>query len=46
MDVASDFVFDTPEHDTGTIIASATMLGRLMQATRVTIEGQRVGECG
>ena len=45
MNVAGDFVFDTPEHYTGTIIASATMLGRLMQATRVQIEAERVGEC-
>lgn len=45
MDVAGEFVFDTPEHYTATVTASATMLGRLMQATRVQIEAQRVGEC-
>lgn len=45
MNVAGEFVFDTPEHYTGTIIGSATMMGRLMQATRVQIEAERVGEC-
>ena len=30
---------------TGTITASASMLGRLTQATRVTIDARRVGEC-
>jgi hypothetical protein len=46
MNVAGEFDFDTPEHYTGTITASASMMGRLMQATRVKIEAQRVGDCG
>jgi hypothetical protein len=29
----------------GTITASATMLGRLMPATRMNIDARRVGEC-
>ncbi len=45
MDVAGEYVFDTPQHYTGTITTQAAMLGRVIQNSTVTIEGTRVGEC-
>jgi hypothetical protein len=45
MDVAGEFLFEAPEHYTATVTTASAMLGRQMQAMRVTIEGQRVGEC-
>lgn len=45
MDVAGEFVFDTPEHYTATIDSQASMLGRVMNSSRVKIEAQRIGEC-
>jgi hypothetical protein len=45
MDVAGEFVFDTPEHYSATINTEAAMLGQVMQKTRVTIEATRFGEC-
>ena len=45
MDVAGEYVFDTPEHYTATIVTSASMGGRVVQSSRVAIEAERVGEC-
>jgi len=45
MDVAGEFTFDSPEHYTAVITAQSSMQGRLMQTSRTSIEGQRVGEC-
>jgi hypothetical protein len=45
MNVAGDFVFDTPEHYTATVDSSAAMLGRTINTSRVTIEARRIGEC-
>jgi hypothetical protein len=45
MNVAGDFVFDTPEHYTATVDSSAAMLGRTLNATHVTIDARRIGEC-
>jgi hypothetical protein len=45
MDVAGEFVFDSPEHYSATVVASSSMMGRPMQSVRTAIEGQRVGEC-
>jgi hypothetical protein len=45
MDVSGEFVFDTPEHYSATIVARSSMQGRLMQEVRTSIEGQRVGDC-
>jgi hypothetical protein len=45
MDVAGEFVFDTPEHYSATINTEASMLGQVMQKSRVRIEASRVGEC-
>jgi hypothetical protein len=45
MDLTGEFLFDAPEHYTATVTTAASMMGRLMQAGRMTVEGQRVGEC-
>jgi Protein of unknown function (DUF3617) len=45
MDVAGEFIFDTPEHYTGEITAHSSMLGRALQDVHTSIEGRRVGEC-
>lgn len=45
MDVSGEYVFDTPEHYTATIVTSASMGGRPMQSTRVAIDAVRVGDC-
>ena len=45
MDLTGDFSFDAPEHYTATVTTAASMAGHLMQSGRMTIEGQRVGEC-
>ncbi|HLH97339.1 MAG TPA: DUF3617 family protein [Xanthobacteraceae bacterium] len=45
MDLTGDFSFDAPEHYTAVVTTAASMAGRLMQSGRMTIEGQRVGEC-
>jgi hypothetical protein len=45
MDVAGEFIFDSPEHYTAVITARSFMLGRLMQSIRTSVEGQRVGDC-
>jgi hypothetical protein len=44
MDVAGEFIFDTPEHYSATITARSFMLGRLMQSVRTSIDAQRVGD--
>jgi hypothetical protein len=45
MEVAGEFIFDTPVHYSAIVTARSFMLGRLMQDTRTTIEGERVGDC-
>ncbi len=45
MDVAGEFVFDSPEHYTATVTARSSMMGRVMNDVRTAIEGQRVGDC-
>jgi hypothetical protein len=45
MDLTGDFSFDAPEHYTATVTTAAAIGGRLMQSGRMTVEGQRVGEC-
>jgi hypothetical protein len=45
MDVAGEFLFDTPEHYTATITTRATMLGKEIQHSQAFIEAQRVGAC-
>jgi hypothetical protein len=45
MDVAGEFIFETPQKYTATVTTEATMAGRLMQKSQVTIEAQWIGEC-
>jgi hypothetical protein len=45
MDLAGEFLFDAPEHYSATITTASSMLGRQLQAGRMTIEGQWVGRC-
>jgi hypothetical protein len=45
MDVAGEFLFDSPQHYTATVTARSSMMGRMLNDVRTTIEGQRVGEC-
>jgi hypothetical protein len=45
MDLEGEFLFDAPEHYSATVTTASSMLGRQLQAGRMTIEGQRVGEC-
>jgi hypothetical protein len=45
MDVAGEFVFERPDRYTATIVASSSMLGKVMQETQTRIEAERVGEC-
>ena len=45
MDVAGEFLFDSPEHYTATVTARSSMLGRVLNDVHTAIEGQRVGEC-
>lgn len=45
MDVAGEFTFVTPQHYTATITARSSMLGRLMQSVRTSIDAERIGDC-
>jgi hypothetical protein len=45
MDVAGEFVFENPQRYTATVTTEATMAGKLMQKSRVTIEAEWIGEC-
>jgi Protein of unknown function (DUF3617) len=45
MDVAGDFVFDTPKHYSATIVSKGAMAGREVVNTTVAIEGEHIGEC-
>ena len=45
MDLTGEFLFDAPEHYSATVTTASSMLGRQLQAGRMTVEGQRVGEC-
>ena len=45
MDLTGEFLFDAPEHYSATITTASSMLGHQLQAGRMTVEGQRVGEC-
>jgi hypothetical protein len=44
MDVAGAFNFDTPQHYTA-VVTTNTSIGGQRTSTRVTIEGEHVGEC-
>jgi Protein of unknown function (DUF3617) len=45
MDLTGEFLFDAPEHYTATITTASSMQGQRLQAGRMTVEAQRVGEC-
>jgi hypothetical protein len=45
MDVAGEFVFDTPQHYTAVVTTQGAMAGRLMHSSRSLIEGQHTGDC-
>jgi hypothetical protein len=45
MDLTGEFLFDAPEHYTATITTASSMQGHKLQAGRMTVEAQRVGEC-
>jgi hypothetical protein len=45
MDVAGDFIFDSPKHYTATIVSKGAMAGREVVNTTVSIEGEHVGDC-
>jgi hypothetical protein len=45
MDVAGEFVFERRDRYTATIVASSSMLGKVMQEVHTRIEAERVGEC-
>ena len=45
MDVAGEFVFERTNRYTATIVASSSMLGKVMQEVHTRIEAERVGEC-
>jgi hypothetical protein len=45
MDLEGEFLFDAPEHYSATVTTASSMAGRRLQAGRMTIEGQRIGEC-
>ncbi len=45
MDLTGEFLFDAPEHYSATVTTASSMLGRQLQAGRMTIEGERVSEC-
>ena len=45
MDVAGEFVFERTNRYTATIVASSSMLGKVMQEVHTQIEAERVGEC-
>ena len=45
MEVAGEFVFENPQRYTATVTTEASMAGKLMQKSQVTIEAQWIGEC-
>jgi hypothetical protein len=45
MDLTGEFLFDAPEHYTATITTASSMQGHRLQAGRMTVEGQKIGEC-
>ena len=45
MDVAGQFVFESPTRYSALIVTKATMLERIVQDTMVSISAERIGEC-
>src|SRR4051812_26506035 len=45
MDVAGEFLFDSPDHYTATVTVRSSILGRVLNDARTAIDGRRVGDC-
>jgi hypothetical protein len=45
MDVAGQFIFDSPTRYSAFITSKATMLDRIVNETMVSISAERIGEC-
>ena len=45
MDVAGQFIFESPTRYTAMVATKATVMERVVQSTLSTIDGQRVGDC-
>ena len=45
MDVAGQFIFDSPTRYSALVGTRATMLGRIVQDTMLSISAERIGEC-
>ncbi|MET0867398.1 MAG: DUF3617 family protein [Pseudorhodoplanes sp.] len=45
MDVAGQFIFESPTHYSALITTQATMMDRMVQQTMMTIAAQRTGAC-
>jgi hypothetical protein len=45
MDVAGQFIFDSPTRYSAFITSKATMLGRIVHRNMVSISAERIGEC-
>jgi len=45
MDVAGQFIFESPTRYTAMVATKATVMDRVVQTTISTIDGQRIGEC-
>lgn len=45
MDVAGQFIFESPTHYTAMVATKATAMERIVHSTLSTIDGQRVGDC-
>ena len=45
MDVAGQFIFESPTRYTAMVVTKATVMERIVQSTLSTIDGQRVGDC-
>lgn len=45
MDVAGQFIFESPTRYTAMVATKATVMERIVQSTLSTIDGQRVGDC-
>ena len=45
MDVAGQFIFESPTRYTAMVATKATAMERIVHTTLSTIDGERVGDC-
>ena len=45
MDVAGQFIFESPTRYTAMVATKATVMERIVHSTLSTIDGERVGDC-